>query len=90
MLDQTLSLLSNTFIGEYLAQKIFILSQNNIIIFKDIIININNIRERQEQSYKWFLDFFLSYSFFLGFFGFLDLDFALQSGQIGAFLWICW
>ena len=32
----------------------------------------------------------LSYSFFLGFFGFLDLDFALHSGQIGAFLWICW
>lgn len=30
------------------------------------------------------------YSFFLGFFGFLDLDFALQRGQIGAFLWICW
>ena len=30
------------------------------------------------------------YSFFLGFLGLRDLDLALQSGQMGAFLWICW
>ena len=30
------------------------------------------------------------YSFFLGFLGFLDLDLALQRGQMGALRWICW
>jgi hypothetical protein len=30
------------------------------------------------------------YSFFFGFLGFLDLDLALQRGQMGALRWICW
>lgn len=30
------------------------------------------------------------HSFFFGFFGFLDRDFALQSGQMGALRCICW
>ena len=36
------------------------------------------------------LDDILIYSFFLGFLGFLDLDLALQRGQMGALRWICW